>query len=217
MLLTVLIASASLILLPACDNASNGSASSSDSKQTTDSSTKTTDTKTSDSKASDTNTTTTDPRSPDGLEIVDIVIAGKTFHLELAANDLTRAKGLMDRQSIPEDGGMLFVFPRSKLKVQSFWMKNCLTDMDIIYLDGSGGVLAHYEMKKLPLRGQDPAAGPDESENDYEQRIVSHASYSSRFPATFAIELAPGSVKTLGITEGDKIHFDTAALKAKAR
>ncbi len=156
-------------------------------------------------------------RSPAGLELVDVTLAGEAFHLELAADEPTRTKGLMGRESIDKDGGMLFVFPRAQVRVQNFWMKNCLTDMDILFLDASGRVLATHEMKKQPLQGKDPAAGPDESEKDYEDRIQKTASYSSRFPATFAIELAPGRVKELGINEGDKVEFDAPALKARAR
>ncbi|HET6267073.1 MAG TPA: DUF192 domain-containing protein [Acidobacteriota bacterium] len=52
---------------------------------------------------------------------------------ELALDDATRAKGLMFRKSLAENAGMLFVFP--VLDFQSFWMKNTLIPLDMIWLN----------------------------------------------------------------------------------
>ena len=52
---------------------------------------------------------------------------------ELAYTDANRARGLMFRESLPSDAGMLFVFPN--LDVHSFWMKNTLIDLDILWLN----------------------------------------------------------------------------------
>lgn len=216
MIVSVFVASMSCGVLSGCDN-SSATAPAPAPKQTPTSTT--TSPSPSDTKPADPSAKApaTDTAAADKLDVIDTVIAGKTFHLEFAATNEVRTKGLMGRQTIAADGGMLFVFPRSQVRVQSFWMKNCLTDMDIIFLDGGGRALATHEMKIQPLQGKDPGAGPDESEYQYEVRVQKTASYSSRFPATFAIELAPGTVKKLGIKEGDKVEFDADALKAKAR
>src|SRR5688572_8148591 len=84
-----------------------------------------------------------------------VVINGETFNLELALDEAARALGLKHRASIPEQGGMLFVFPDSKVDIQSFWMHECLVDIDIIYLDPRGSVTATHRMKAQPPKGTD--------------------------------------------------------------
>jgi len=62
------------------------------------------------------------------------------YALELAVDDLSRARGLGGRTSVPDDGGMLFVFPEAAER--TFWMKDCLTDIDIMFLGPTGRVLS---------------------------------------------------------------------------
>jgi len=52
---------------------------------------------------------------------------------ELAYTDESRMRGLMFRTSLPDDAGMLFIFPA--LDQQGFWMKNTLIPLDIIWLN----------------------------------------------------------------------------------
>lgn len=139
-----------------------------------------------------------------------VAIKGETFTLELALDEAARARGLKGRSSIPDHGGMLFVFPDSKVAVQSFWMHECLVDIDIIYLDRRGTVTAVHRMKAQPLRQ------PDESEADYQERMRT-AGYSSSYPAQFAIELKAGTLDRLGVRADDRIELDTARLKDMAR
>lgn len=137
-----------------------------------------------------------------------VVINGETFTLEVAADDASREMGLMHRTEIPDHGGMLFVFPDSKVKVQEFWMGHCPIDMDIIYLDGMGGVTATHRMKA------EPPQGPDETDDDYKQRMPD---YSSGYPAQFAIELKAGTLDRLKIAVDDRITLALPHLKAMAR
>ena len=136
-----------------------------------------------------------------------VTIKGRTFHLELANDTAARTQGLMYRESIPEDGGMLFVFTESM--VRSFWMKNCLIDIDLIFLDPRGRVTALHEMKALPPQGD------DESDAVYEARMHAAASWS-RYPAQFAIELKAGTLAQLDLHIEDQIELDLARLKAAA-
>ena len=54
--------------------------------------------------------------------IEDVTIKGKTFHLEIAADQNAIAKGLLYRKSIADDGGMLFLFRDYGLR--NFWMNS---------------------------------------------------------------------------------------------
>lgn len=66
---------------------------------------------------------------------------GQTFSLEVAQDQATREKGLMNRESLDTNTGMLFVF--DQLSNHGFWMKNTLIPLDIIWLSKNQQVL-HY-------------------------------------------------------------------------
>ena len=92
-----------------------------------------------------------------------VSIAGQQFNLEVVLDDVTRARGMMGRTSFTVDGGMLFIFPNAE--VRSFWMKNCLIDIDLIFLDSRGTITALHEMSiEAPQEN-------DESDWAYEQRM----------------------------------------------
>lgn len=133
-------------------------------------------------------------------------LAGERFSLEIAADDATRTRGLGGRRDIAPDGGMIFVFPRAA--VQSFWMADCLVDIDIMFLDPQGRVTALHRMKaELPRRA-------DETQAAYEGRL---RRYSSRYAAQYAVELRSGTLDRLGIRVDSKVELDTGRLKALAR
>lgn len=135
-----------------------------------------------------------------------ITIKGETFTLELANTPALIQQGLMGRESIPDDGGMLFIFPGADYR--GFWMGHCLVDIDIIFLSPTGVVTAVHEMKAQPPQR------PDESETAYRERMPQ---YQSVRPAQFAIELKAGSLNRLGIRPGDRIALDYLRLKELAR
>lgn len=121
----------------------------------------------------------------DGVRRETVEIRGRRFRLEIADNDEKRVKGLSGRTEIAEDGGMLFVFPRPQQA--AFVMRDCLVDIDIIFLDTFGQVLSTYEMEVENPRQ------PGESAEEYEERLKR---YHSRGPAQFVIELRGGTLKT---------------------
>ena len=137
---------------------------------------------------------------------VTIVIKGETFVLEVAADEATIIQGLMYRESIPAGTGMIFIMP--DVQIRGYWMKNCLTDMDIIFLDARGYVTATHRMS------EERPQGDDESLAAYEARLPR---YTSAYAAQFAIELPPGSVEQLNVRFEDKIELDLEALKARIR
>ncbi|MGD9688618.1 MAG: DUF192 domain-containing protein [Phycisphaerales bacterium] len=149
-------------------------------------------------------------------ETLTLDVGGKKFKLELAITEPVRMKGLGQRKEIAADGGMLFAFRDSDVRVQRFVMRDCLVDIDIIYLDGSGRVLAMHTMKAEKPRDPDGSEGKvgDFSNFKYESRLPS---YSSRFPSQFVIELKGGTLPSLKIKEGDKIEGDWTALKKRCK
>ena len=135
-----------------------------------------------------------------------VTIRGEDFLLELAITDAARARGLMHRTELAADGGMLFIFPRPE--VRSFWMANCLIDIDLIFLDGRGRITALHRMKAEPPRRE------DEDMADYESRMKPHWSGNA---AQFAIELQAGSLDRLDLKLEERIELDLPRLKALAR
>jgi uncharacterized protein len=71
--------------------------------------------------------------------------------VEIAATPPTRQRGLMFRQSLPENEGMLFLFPASE--PLSFWMKNTYLPLDMIFIK-----LSMSERLTPPLRGATKSA-----------------------------------------------------------
>ncbi len=136
-----------------------------------------------------------------------IRIGKHIFELEVAADSASRAKGLMDRTELAEDEGMIFVYPTGT-RTLSFWMKNCVIDIDVAFLNSRGRVVALHEMKAEEPRGE------KESLFAYEQRLTL---YRSKRAAQYAVELKSGTLKDLEVEVGDEIVFDRATLAKLAR
>ncbi len=133
-------------------------------------------------------------------------IGGEQFKLELMLDKTTRTNGMMHRSSFPENEGLLFVFPDSTIR--SFWMKNCLIDIDLIYLDSRGTITTLYKMPiELPQ-------GLQETDWVYEGRLPH---YYSTGPSRFAIELEAGSIERLHLKVNQRIPLDLPYLKSLAR
>jgi uncharacterized membrane protein (UPF0127 family) len=65
------------------------------------------------------------------------------FSVEVADDDQERARGLMFRDAMPESAGMLFVYP--KPRSVSFWMKNTLIPLDMIFTDVRGVIVSIHK------------------------------------------------------------------------
>lgn len=73
-----------------------------------------------------------------------ISIAGHTLELQLALTDSERSKGLMFREKLDEDSGMLFLFEASGRR--SFWMRNTGISLDLAYFDTGGKLLEIHSL-----------------------------------------------------------------------
>lgn len=65
---------------------------------------------------------------------------GVSLRIEYATTVAAREKGLSGRENIPDDYGMLFVFPKDDY--YGFWMKDTLVPLDIFWMDGKGHVVS---------------------------------------------------------------------------
>lgn len=137
-----------------------------------------------------------------------VEIRGTTYKLEVADDDASRLKGLSGRASIPETGGMIFVFRRPELRF--FVMRDCLVDIDIIFLDGAGRITEMHAMKVEEPRGE------KESMAEYEGRL---RKYSSRYPAQVVIELKGGTIAAMDppLRRGDRLAVDVARMARVAK
>lgn len=112
----------------------------------------------------------------DGSPIVEIEI-------EIADDDSTRTRGLMQRLTLPDKGGMLFVFGDEA--VRTFWMANTPLSLDLIFVARSGEVIDIVKYTK-PL---------------------SPINVTSRSEALYVVEVKAGFSDTWGISETDRIEW----------
>ena len=107
---------------------------------------------------------------------------GQRFDVEIADNQEARARGLMFRDSMAADHGMLFIFESPY--VQTFWMKNTRIPLDILYFDSNYKLVSVQE--RVPPCRSDPCA-----------------QYPSTGPAQYVLELNSGMAEKLGAKPGD--------------
>ena len=103
------------------------------------------------------------------------------FEVELALNDAERSRGLMYREKLGPYDGMLFDFYQDA--PVSFWMKNTLIPLDMVFIAGDG-TIKHVHANAVPL---------------------STEAVPSQFPVRAVLEINGGSARLLGIKPGDKV------------
>jgi hypothetical protein len=106
------------------------------------------------------------------------------FTVEVASSPEQQAMGLMYRNALAPDRGMIFPFARPR--AASFWMKNTLIPLDMIFIRADG-TIANIEAMTVPLQLQ-PA-------------------YYSDGPVAAVLEIAGGRAAELGIKPGDKVKW----------
>lgn len=113
---------------------------------------------------------------------IDTAAGPQHFTIEMALTPPQQQQGLMYRQSLAAEAGMLFVFP--KTQTATFWMKNTLIPLDMLFIAADGHVADIHE-RAVPL---------------------SEALIASKEPVRAVLELNGGTVARLGIKRGDVAH-----------
>lgn len=113
---------------------------------------------------------------PDGSRITAIAV-------EIAEGDSAQARGLMQRRSLPERGGMLFIDDAPEMK--RFWMKNTYLPLDIVF------VAADSEVVNIAERA----------------RPLSEAFIRSTAPAQYVVEVRGGFAEQHGLTDSTRIRW----------
>jgi len=114
--------------------------------------------------------------------VIDTGGGPKRFAVELALTAKEQAQGLMFRRSLAPDGGMLFDF--GETREASFWMRNTLIPLDMLFIDADGHIADIHE-RAVPL-----------SEEPIESSV----------PVRAVLEVNGGTVARLGIKPGDVVH-----------
>ena len=116
-----------------------------------------------------------------------VELKGQRYQVEVANDDLARARGLMFRDELAAGSGMLFIHEREE--PQAYWMKNTRIALDILYFDSARRLVA--QQRDVP-----PCSAGDRC-----------PSYPSNAPARYVLELNAGEAAKLNLAKGDRLRF----------
>lgn len=120
--------------------------------------------------------------SDEGQVVLKSATGEYTFNVEVVDTPETRAQGLMYRQDLADDAGMLFDFKESR--PVSFWMRNTLIPLDMIFITADGVVQNIY----VNAKPHDPTGIPSDG------------------PVQFVLEIAGGRSVEIGLKAGDTVE-----------
>jgi len=116
-----------------------------------------------------------------------VELGGKNFKVEIADTQEKQALGLMFRDSMSANQGMLFIFPSEAPR--SFWMKNTRIPLDIMYFD--------KDLRMVSISADTPPC-----------KVSRCPSYPSVTPAKYVLELNAGMASELGVGVGDSLIIE---------
>ena len=140
------------------------------------------------SEAATTEPTTTEPEASGPVVLIEtaggdeVVVA-----VEVADSAEERQVGLMGRESLPEDAGMIFLFDEDTSG--GFWMKDTLIPLSIAFADADGTIVSILDMEPC-------AADPCEI-------------YDPGVPYRSALEVNRGAFSRWGVEEGDRLTLES--------
>lgn len=116
-----------------------------------------------------------------------VELAGQRYVVEVADDDAERARGLMFREELPADRGMLFLHEREE--PQAYWMKNTKIPLDILYFDSQRRLVS--QQRDVPPCSLGDGCPP----------------YPSTGPARYVLELNAGQAARIGLQDGAELTF----------
>lgn len=124
-----------------------------------------------------------------------VELAGHRYQVEIADEEAERARGLMFRDAMDADHGMLFIHPTQQ--PLAYWMKNTHLPLDILYFDRDLKLIA--QRRNVP-----PCSAGDAC-----------PSYPSRAPAQYVLELNAGKAAEIGVQDGAVLLLSPDIQRAK--
>jgi uncharacterized membrane protein (UPF0127 family) len=125
------------------------------------------------------------PVDPNGRPLEPLTVTTASgehrFMVEIADDEPARQRGLMGRERLPDDRGMLFQFP--DVAERGFWMSNTPNALDIIYIDPRGRIVSIAK-----------------NTTPFSEEII-----PSNGPASGVLELRAGRADEIGARPGDKV------------
>lgn len=114
-------------------------------------------------------------------ETVVLTLRGKALRAEVVETPAERARGLMYRERLDADSGMLFVYEAPD--IQAMWMKNTLIPLSVAFIDGDARIVSMADMAPR-----------------------SETIHASAAPALFALEVNRGWFARHGVRPGDRVE-----------
>ena len=115
------------------------------------------------------------------LPTMPLTIGSHSLVAEVASTDSQRGTGLMHRRMLPENRGMLFVFP--DIALHGMWMMNTFLPLSVAFIDREGTIINIADMEPHTTN-----------------------THSATRPAKYALEMNQGWFRKRGIKAGDKIQ-----------
>ena len=116
--------------------------------------------------------------------VIPVIISGHTLHAEIAATPAQRQRGLMGRERLADDEGMLFMYDVDKPGLW-YWMKDTPTPLSIAFIDKDYRIINTADMAPL-----------DETTH-----------YTTAAPCRYVLEVRSGWFADHGVKPGDMVQF----------
>ena len=117
-----------------------------------------------------------------------VTIGTAVYKVKIADDNITRGKGLSGQINLPDDHGMLFIFDNPA--IQTFWMKDMLFPIDIVWISDTCIVASITPNIPIPLESTE---------------INKLPRYQSDNPVKYVLEIAQGQAKVWDIKVGDSV------------
>ena len=115
------------------------------------------------------------------MPLIELKAGKQTLTAEVASTDPDRMQGLMHRRMLPENRGMLFVFPN--VAYHGMWMKNTFIPLSVAFIDDKGVIINIEDMQPHTLDA-----------------------HNAKQPVRFALEMNLGWFRKHGIAPGTKLE-----------